>query len=225
MSSCGSLPGIRRYLNRGMDGEIHKNWMGKGKASVNIWRGRWTEKPRDGEIGEGGGGREWKVNESQYKSLWSCSGVVHLVFSTQQLTDRLSSFPASDTKWWPGLRIFRTATNNAPFTGWHSMWESLTSLIEKNFKYFQCNFFSYIQLQIILPCVTFLLARTGNQRWELTKMKFIWWETSYYKLHRQLVWFDLILRQDSPWFEFLVIFDFFALWYRRRWEASSVKLS
>ena len=28
-----------------------------------------------------------------------------------------------------------------------------------------------------------------------------------------------------PWFEFLVIFDFFAPWYRRRWEASSVNIS
>ena len=27
-----------------------------------------------------------------------------------------------------------------------------------------------------------------------------------------------------PWFEFLVIFDFFAPWYRRGWEASSVKI-
>ena len=33
------------------------------------------------------------------------------------------------------------------------------------------------------------------------------------------------LRQDPPpWFEFLVIFDFFARWYRRGWEASSVKI-
>ena len=32
------------------------------------------------------------------------------------------------------------------------------------------------------------------------------------------------LRQDPPWFEFLVIFDFFAPWYRNR-EASSVKIS
>ena len=34
------------------------------------------------------------------------------------------------------------------------------------------------------------------------------------------------LRQDPPppWFEFLVIFDFFAPWYRRGWEASSVKI-
>ena len=28
-----------------------------------------------------------------------------------------------------------------------------------------------------------------------------------------------------PWFGFLVIFDFFAPWYRRRREASSVKIS
>ena len=36
----------------------------------------------------------------------------------------------------------------------------------------------------------------------------------------------LSLRQDPPppWFEFLVIFDFFAPWYRRGWEASSVKI-
>ena len=27
-----------------------------------------------------------------------------------------------------------------------------------------------------------------------------------------------------PWFEFLVVFDFFAPWYRRGWEASSVKI-
>ena len=33
-----------------------------------------------------------------------------------------------------------------------------------------------------------------------------------------------ILRQDPPWFEFLVIFDFFAPWYRRGWEVSSVKI-
>ena len=32
------------------------------------------------------------------------------------------------------------------------------------------------------------------------------------------------LRQDPPWFEFLVIFDFFAPWYRRGREASSVKI-
>ena len=32
-------------------------------------------------------------------------------------------------------------------------------------------------------------------------------------------------RQDPPWFGFLVIFDFFAPWYRRSWEASSVKIS
>ena len=32
------------------------------------------------------------------------------------------------------------------------------------------------------------------------------------------------LRQDPPWFEFLVIFDFFAPWYSRDWEASSVKI-
>ena len=31
--------------------------------------------------------------------------------------------------------------------------------------------------------------------------------------------------QDPPWFEFLVIFDFFAPWYRRRRETSSVKIS
>ena len=34
-----------------------------------------------------------------------------------------------------------------------------------------------------------------------------------------------ILRQDPPWFEFLVIFDFFAPWYRRRRDAFSVKIS
>ena len=33
------------------------------------------------------------------------------------------------------------------------------------------------------------------------------------------------LRQDPPWFEFLVIFDFFAPWYRKSREASSVKIS
>ena len=33
------------------------------------------------------------------------------------------------------------------------------------------------------------------------------------------------LRQDPPWFEFLVIFDFFAPWYRKRRGASSVKIS
>ena len=32
------------------------------------------------------------------------------------------------------------------------------------------------------------------------------------------------LRQDPPWFEFLVILDFFAPWYRRGREASSVKI-
>ena len=30
-------------------------------------------------------------------------------------------------------------------------------------------------------------------------------------------------KAGPPWFEFLVIFDFFAPWYRRGWEASSVK--
>ena len=34
----------------------------------------------------------------------------------------------------------------------------------------------------------------------------------------------LKLRQDPPWFEFLVIFDFFAPWCRRGWETSSVKI-
>ena len=33
------------------------------------------------------------------------------------------------------------------------------------------------------------------------------------------------LRQDPPWFEFLVIFDFFAPWYKTSREASSVKIS
>ena len=32
------------------------------------------------------------------------------------------------------------------------------------------------------------------------------------------------LRQDPPWFEFLVVFDFFEPWYRRGREASSVKI-
>ena len=31
-------------------------------------------------------------------------------------------------------------------------------------------------------------------------------------------------KAGPPWFEFLVIFDFFAPWYRRGWEASSVKI-
>ena len=31
-------------------------------------------------------------------------------------------------------------------------------------------------------------------------------------------------KAGPPWFEFLVIFDFFAPWYRTRWEASSVKI-
>ena len=37
---------------------------------------------------------------------------------------------------------------------------------------------------------------------------------------------DLFLKAGPPppWFEFLVIFDFFAPWYRRGWEASSVKI-
>ena len=35
----------------------------------------------------------------------------------------------------------------------------------------------------------------------------------------------LSLRQDPPWFEFLVIFDFFTPWYRTSREASSVKIS
>ena len=41
---------------------------------------------------------------------------------------------------------------------------------------------------------------------------------------RQIISFKQLLRQDPPWFEFLVIFDFFAPWYRRGWEASSVKI-
>ena len=39
---------------------------------------------------------------------------------------------------------------------------------------------------------------------------------------------DMQLRQDPPpppWFEFLVIFDFFAPWYRKSSDASSVKIS
>ena len=32
------------------------------------------------------------------------------------------------------------------------------------------------------------------------------------------------LKAGPPWFEFLVIFDFFAPWYRRGWEASSAKI-
>ena len=31
-------------------------------------------------------------------------------------------------------------------------------------------------------------------------------------------------RTPPPWFEFLVVFDFFAPWYRKSWEASSVKI-
>ena len=32
-------------------------------------------------------------------------------------------------------------------------------------------------------------------------------------------------KAGAPWFEFLVIFDFFAPWYRESWQASSVKIS
>ena len=35
----------------------------------------------------------------------------------------------------------------------------------------------------------------------------------------------VILKAGPPWFEFLVIFDFFAPWYRKSKEASSVKIS
>ena len=34
-----------------------------------------------------------------------------------------------------------------------------------------------------------------------------------------------IIKAGPPWFEFLVIFHFFAPWYRRSREASSVKIS
>ena len=35
----------------------------------------------------------------------------------------------------------------------------------------------------------------------------------------------VLFKAGPPWFEFLIIFDFFAPWYRRSREASSVKLS
>ena len=35
----------------------------------------------------------------------------------------------------------------------------------------------------------------------------------------------ILLKAGPPWFEFLDIFDFFAPWYRRRREVSSVKIS
>ena len=35
---------------------------------------------------------------------------------------------------------------------------------------------------------------------------------------------NLLKAGPPPWFEFSVIFDFFAPWNRRDWEASSVKI-
>ena len=57
------------------------------------------------------------------------------------------------------------------------------------------------------------------------------WETttirkplSCFFLLRVKILVKVLLRQDPPWFEFLVILDFFAPWYKRDWEASSVKI-
>ena len=60
-----------------------------------------------------------------------------------------------------------------------------------------------------------------NKRW-LFSMKVLWLE--YHS------WLDACtcqkqIKAGSPWFEFLVIFDFFAPWYGRSEEASSVKIS
>ena len=37
-------------------------------------------------------------------------------------------------------------------------------------------------------------------------------------------YWEILFKAGPPWFEFLVIFYFFAPWYRRGWEASSVKI-
>ena len=79
-----------------------------------------------------------------------------------------------------------------------------------------------------------LLQRTANYLCPSRSLSRMWsvpYVCWMLEKHQALTAFQhvslLFLRQDPPppWFEFLVIFDFFAPWYRKCREASSVKIS